>query len=174
MLTPGWPDSSEGLYALKKTAIICTLSNGNARLLVDMVGHRPFAVVLGMKTWCHIGQICQPPLGRRVFRRAAGLVQAVSAPLFLLAFTLQASYLPARNPKVYKGAIQHLELPPEKCAMVAAHIDDLRAAASHGMKTVYVRRPTEDGGSREQVKGKAEGGEVDVVVNSFCEVVQFQ
>lgn len=33
----GWPDTTEGLYALKKHAIIGTLSNGNVRLLVDMV-----------------------------------------------------------------------------------------------------------------------------------------
>lgn len=34
----GWPDSSEGLRSLKKKVIIATLSNGNARLLIDMVG----------------------------------------------------------------------------------------------------------------------------------------
>lgn len=58
--------------------------------------------------------------------------------------------------------------------MVAAHVDDLRAAARHGMQTVYVRRPTEDidvlpDGRvlRDTVRSKAEGGEVDVVVDSF-------
>lgn len=35
--TPGWPDAVEGLHALKKLAIIATLSNGNVRLLIDMV-----------------------------------------------------------------------------------------------------------------------------------------
>jgi len=34
---PGWPDTVEGLYALKKQVIITTLSNGNVRLLIDMV-----------------------------------------------------------------------------------------------------------------------------------------
>ena len=33
----GWSDTVEGLHALKKQAIIATLSNGNMRLLVDMV-----------------------------------------------------------------------------------------------------------------------------------------
>lgn len=33
----GWPDSSDGLHALKQQAIIGTLSNGNVRLLADMV-----------------------------------------------------------------------------------------------------------------------------------------
>jgi hypothetical protein len=33
----GWPDSSPGLYKLKNHFIVATLSNGNVRLLVDMV-----------------------------------------------------------------------------------------------------------------------------------------
>ncbi|KAJ7143802.1 haloacid dehalogenase [Mycena epipterygia] len=32
----GWPDASEGLYALKKQKIVAALSNGNVKLLVDM------------------------------------------------------------------------------------------------------------------------------------------
>lgn len=71
---------------------------------------------------------------------------------------------------MYLGAAERLSLTPDKVAMVAAHIYDLRAAAGHGMKTVYVRRPTEDGEFRDQVKSKAEGGEVDVVVSSFTEL----
>ncbi|KAI0329133.1 haloacid dehalogenase [Cubamyces sp. BRFM 1775] len=81
---------------------------------------------------------------------------------------LLGSYKP--NPQVYLRAIQHLSVSPDRCAMVAAHIYDLRAAASHGMKTVYVRRPTEDLGLQEEVKCKEEGGEVDVVVNSLEEL----
>ena len=47
--------------------------------------------------------------------------------------------------------------------MVAAHIHNLRAAASVGMKTVYVRRVGEDPIVKdgEMVKSKDEGGEVD-------------
>ena len=33
----GWPDTVQGLIALKKQVIIATLSNGNVRLLIDMV-----------------------------------------------------------------------------------------------------------------------------------------
>lgn len=33
----GWPDTVQGLSALKKQVIIATLSNGNVRLLIDMV-----------------------------------------------------------------------------------------------------------------------------------------
>jgi hypothetical protein len=61
-------------------------------------------------------------------------------------------------------------LPPTKVALVAAHIYDLRAAASHGYKTVYVRRESEDVGLRDSVKAKSEGGEVDVVVDSLLEL----
>ena len=51
--------------------------------------------------------------------------------------------------------------------MVAAHLWDLRAAAAHGMKTVYVPRATDDQEDRDKVKSKAEGGEVDLVVTSL-------
>ena len=56
--------------------------------------------------------------------------------------------------------------------MVAAHIQDLRAAAGAGMKTVYVRRVGEDPLVKdgELVKSKDEGGEVDCVVDSFLEL----
>ena len=41
------------------------------------------------------------------------------------------------------------------------------------MKTVYVRRPTEDVDVKDSVKSKREGGEVDVVVDSFEELAEF-
>ncbi|KAM5536350.1 hypothetical protein V8D89_009948 [Ganoderma adspersum] len=129
----GWPDSTTGLYAMKRKAIIGTLSNGNVRLLVDMAKHAdlPWDVVFSGE--------------------------------------LLGSYKP--NPKTYLGAVHHLGVPPEKVAMVAAHLyNDLLSAGSHGMKTVYVRRSTEDVNVRDSVKSKADGGEVDVVVDSFEEL----
>ena len=45
---------------------------------------------------------------------------------------------------MYLGACQMLDLQPGEVAMVAAHIRDLSAAASHGLKTVYVHRQGED------------------------------
>ena len=78
-----------------------------------------------------------------------------------------------RNPKMYLGAAEKLDLPPSKVAMVAAHIYDLRAAASHGLKTVYVRRITEDvNQDKTTIKAKAEGGEVDAVVDTFTELAE--
>jgi hypothetical protein len=56
--------------------------------------------------------------------------------------------------------------------MVAAHMDDLSAAASHGMKTAYIRRMSEDDAFRDTVRSKADGGEVDVVVDSILELAE--
>jgi FMN phosphatase YigB (HAD superfamily) len=75
-----------------------------------------------------------------------------------------------RNPKTYLKAAEHLSLPNSKCAMVAAHLLDLRAAASCGMKTIYGRRPGEDVECVADVKTKKDGGEVDLVVDSFLEL----
>ena len=55
--------------------------------------------------------------------------------------------------------------------MVAAHLWDLRAAASHGMKTVYIPRSTDDlEVDKAGIKSKAEGGEVDLVIHSLEEL----
>ncbi|EJF60431.1 haloacid dehalogenase [Dichomitus squalens LYAD-421 SS1] len=128
----GWPDSTKGLYALKKNHIVAALSNGNIRFLVDLAKNAdlPWDVVLSVDLF----GTCKP------------------------------------SPRVYQGALHHLSLPGERCAMVAAHLWDLRAAAKHGMKTVYVPRPTDDLEDRDHVKCKAEGGEVDVVVGSLEEL----
>jgi 2-haloacid dehalogenase len=49
------------------------------------------------------------------------------------------------DPETYLGAADLLDLKPEEVMMVAAHKHDLRAAASHGLKTAFVRRPHEHG-----------------------------
>lgn len=46
--------------------------------------------------------------------------------------------------ETYKTAIRLLGLKPEEIAMVASHEYDLDAAKSHGMKTIYIDRETED------------------------------
>ena len=48
-------------------------------------------------------------------------------------------------PEAYLGTCAYLDLPPERVVMVAAHNDDLVHAASHGMRTAFVARPTEYG-----------------------------
>ncbi|KAF8186227.1 HAD-like domain-containing protein, partial [Pholiota molesta] len=71
------------------------------------------------------------------------------------------------HPKAYTETMRHLALPPENCVMVASHLFDLRGAAGQGMRTVYIRRPREDAVPAEEVRAKAEGGEVDYVLDSF-------
>ncbi|KAG6825570.1 hypothetical protein H0H92_003231 [Tricholoma furcatifolium] len=69
------------------------------------------------------------------------------------------------NPNAYISALHHLSIEPSRCAMVAAHMWDLRGARSVGMRTIYVPRLGEE--SREEVKTIADGGEVDMIVESF-------
>ncbi|KAK3627802.1 hypothetical protein LTR56_019035 [Elasticomyces elasticus] len=52
------------------------------------------------------------------------------------------SYKP--SPKVYLGAAEKMGLKPEVCVMVAAHLDDLKAAKANGFRTIYVERPLEE------------------------------
>lgn len=46
--------------------------------------------------------------------------------------------------KIYLGAAKFLALDPDEILMVAAHNQDLEAAKSNGLRTCFVRRPTED------------------------------
>jgi len=84
------------------------------------------------------------------------------------------------DPKAYLSACHHLSFPPSNCALVASHIGDLRGAAKQGMRTIYIRRldePDEQldedrAAGKGEVKTKAEGGEVDIVVDSFTELAE--
>ena len=50
-----------------------------------------------------------------------------------------------RKPRVYLAACEAFDLPPAECMMVAAHTDDLMAAAKCGLRTAHVARPNEHG-----------------------------
>ena len=50
-----------------------------------------------------------------------------------------------RDREVYEGAARLLGLAPGQVMMVAAHKDDLDAAASTGLRTAFVARPMERG-----------------------------
>jgi 2-haloacid dehalogenase len=60
---------------------------------------------------------------------------------------LFAHYKP--DPEVYDGAVRLLGLAPQDVLMVAAHVDDLEAARSRGLRTAYVHRPSEGGPARD-------------------------
>jgi len=57
---------------------------------------------------------------------------------------------------VYLGAAEKLQLRPDQCAMVAAHLNDLKAARDNGLKTIYVERPSEEEWGRDEIE-KARG-----------------
>ncbi|KAJ9099289.1 hypothetical protein QFC21_004170 [Naganishia friedmannii] len=102
----GWPDSAEGLKRLHDRFILCTLTNGDTAVMINMC-------------------------------RGAGLV----VDSHIGGDSIQ-TYKP--DPAMYKQGIRLSRLPAEKIAMVAAHGYDLDAAKSHGMKTIYINRSTED------------------------------
>ncbi|KAL0576427.1 hypothetical protein V5O48_005563 [Marasmius crinis-equi] len=60
----------------------------------------------------------------------------------LFSSQLLGCYKPA--PESYEKVLVMLKLKPEDCVMVAAHEYDLRGAREAGMKTVYIRRWTDD------------------------------
>lgn len=53
------------------------------------------------------------------------------------------------DPEVYLGAARLLGLEPGEVLMIAAHQDDLDAAARTGLRTAFVRRPMEFGTQQE-------------------------
>jgi 2-haloacid dehalogenase len=74
------------------------------------------------------------------------------------------------QPEAYRLTADFLGLAPERCMMVAAHEEDLRAASACGFRTAYVRRPTEydDGGD----KAMPGNGEFDLITADFVDLAQ--
>ncbi len=68
------------------------------------------------------------------------------------------------SPKVYNGAAQNLNLATSRCAMVAAHLDDLKAAKACGYQTIYIERAFEERWSLEDVRAAKREGWVDMWV----------
>jgi 2-haloacid dehalogenase len=81
----------------------------------------------------------------------------------ILGAELVRHYKPDRE--VYQSAADFLDLPPADVMMVAAHLGDLRAAKSVGLKTAFVARPLEYGpAGKPDLKGDAS---VDVSGKDF-------
>jgi 2-haloacid dehalogenase len=80
------------------------------------------------------------------------------------------------HPSVYKGAAKAMGLEPGEVAMVAAHLNDLKAARSCGFKTIYVERKQEEDWSPEQEEYKDAKTWVDMWVtegeDGFMEVAR--
>jgi len=68
------------------------------------------------------------------------------------------------KPRVYLAACEALDLPPGDCMMVAAHTNDLLAAAKCGLRTGHIARPNERGPDTGEAAPKAP---VDVAASSL-------
>lgn len=125
-----WPDAVEGLRRLRRGHALCTLSNGNVALLVDLArfGELPFDCILS-------AELCR-------------------------------AYKP--DPRTYRLVPELLRLAPDQVLMVAAHADDLRAAAAEGLRTAFVRRPLEWGPDRAEEEPPAAA--FDVVADDFIDL----
>jgi 2-haloacid dehalogenase len=74
------------------------------------------------------------------------------------------------SPEAYDRAAGMLGLSPAQCLMVAAHPDDLTAAAGRGFRTAYVHRPLEFGSAG---AGRARPtGPFDIAADSFVELAE--
>lgn len=76
---------------------------------------------------------------------------------------MAAAYKP--DPAAYLRTAEILGLDPEQVMMVAAHNSDLAAAARVGLRTAFVRRPTEHGPG--QTVDLVPEGPWDVVAEDF-------
>lgn len=71
------------------------------------------------------------------------------------------------KPGVYLAAADALGLPPSRCMMVAAHSNDLAAAAECGLRTAHIARPDEHGPGA----GEAEpSSPVDIAASSLTDL----
>ena len=94
---------------------------------------------------------------------------AKSAPLpmdVIFSAELFRHYKP--DPEAYRGAIELLATTPDRVMLVAAHNGDLKAAASTGMRTAFVARPTEYG--PEQTHDSVAAPEIDLAVRDLGEL----
>ena len=80
------------------------------------------------------------------------------------------------SPTVYLGAAKRLGLEPSQCALVAAHLDDLKAAKGCGFQAIYVAREFEEAWSDDVVAQTRDEGWVDMWVDrdigGFVEVAR--
>ena len=59
------------------------------------------------------------------------------------------------KPRVYLSACDAFDLDPDACLMVAAHTNDLLAAAKCGLRTAHVARPNEHGAGKGETRPAA-------------------
>ena len=70
--------------------------------------------------------------------------------------------------EAYLTAVDLLGMKPEEVMMTAAHIGDLNAARSFGLRTAFIHRPNEYGPTRQA--DKATPGQFDVVAKDMVDL----
>ncbi len=88
----------------------------------------------------------------------------------VLGSDLVRHYKPDRE--MYLSAPFYLDLEPEEVMMCAAHVGDLRAARSCGLRTGFIYRPDEFGGGPVGKPDEAKPGEFDVVSVSLVDLAR--
>jgi 2-haloacid dehalogenase len=88
----------------------------------------------------------------------------------ILGSDLVRHYKPDRQ--MYLSAPLYLDLKPEEVMMCAAHVGDLQAARSCGLRTCFIHRPDEYGGGPAGVPDQAKSGDFDVVSVSIVDLAQ--
>lgn len=88
----------------------------------------------------------------------------------ILGSDLARHYKPDRE--LYVSAYRYLDLKPEEVMMCAAHLHDLQAARSNGLRTGFIYRPDEYGDGPVGVPDKAKPGDFDVIALSIIDLAQ--
>jgi 2-haloacid dehalogenase len=88
----------------------------------------------------------------------------------ILGSDLVKHYKPDRE--MYLSAPFYLDLKPEEVMMCAAHIPDLQAARSYGLRTGFIYRPNEYGGGTVGVPDRAKPGDFDLVSGSIVDLAE--
>jgi 2-haloacid dehalogenase len=76
------------------------------------------------------------------------------------------------DPETYLSAPYLLDLKPDEVMMCAAHLFDLQAARSHGLRTGFIYRPHEYGDPPCHPPDAARPGDFDVVATSIVDLAQ--
>jgi 2-haloacid dehalogenase len=88
----------------------------------------------------------------------------------ILGSDLVQHYKPDRE--MYISAPFYLDLKPDQVMMCAAHVFDLQAARSCGLRTGFIHRPDEYGNGSVGVPDNAKPGDFDVVSVSIIDLAQ--
>jgi 2-haloacid dehalogenase len=88
----------------------------------------------------------------------------------VLGSDLVRHYKPDRE--MYMSAPFYLDLKPGEVMMCAAHVGDLQAARSYGLRTGFIYRPNEYGGGPVRVPDKVKSGDFEVVSGSIVDLAQ--